>query len=130
MRTSPAVNEWVERSDNFAKEGIKDVEAAFADLDAHLTLRSYIVGYGLSKADIAVYKKINSNIKAKSFHKQGVFRNASRWHNFIEENNPDLKASVMTIRTKAPTAVAGDNFEIGLQGTEKGVVTRFPPEPS
>jgi len=88
------------------------------------------VGHGLTEADTAVYKQINANGKAKSLVKQGLLTNVVRWFTYIEDTNPDLKMSALPIRTKGPTTQVGDNFEIGLQGTEKGVVTRFPPEPS
>ena len=124
------VNEWVGRAQKFGSADMKALETVFAELDAHLTLRSYIIGHSLTEADTAVYKQINSNNKAKSYQKQGLFRNVSRWYSFIEETNPDLKAAALPIRTKGAPDKAGDNFEIGLQGAENGVVTRFPPEPS
>ncbi|KAF2672881.1 glutamyl-tRNA synthetase [Microthyrium microscopicum] len=130
MSADIVVQEWVARSAQFKSGDMKALESSFKELDAHLTLRSYIVGYGLTEADTAVFKEVNGNGKAKSFVKQGLYRNLTRWFTYIEDTNPDLKASALPIRTKGATAVAGDNFEIGLQNTEKGVVTRFPPEPS
>lgn len=124
------VNEWVVRSAKFGDGDMKALDSHFKELDAHLTLRSYIAGYGLTEADISVYKQINANGKAKNLIKQGLLTNAVRWYTFIEDTNPHLKASALPVRTKGTAAQAGDVFEIGLQGTEKGVVTRFPPEPS
>jgi glutamyl-tRNA synthetase len=127
------INEWTERASKFEQQDIKALQSPFAELDAHLTLRSYIVGYKLSDADVAVYKKLRENPKAKTLAKQGLYRNVSRWYKYLEDTNPDLVASASVIARPETFGVAmkeGDNFEIGLQGTEKGVVTRFPPEPS
>jgi len=125
------VKEWITRATAFQSSDIKALAAPFTELDAHLTLRSYIVGYGLSDADIQVFKAIKGNNKATSYVKQGHLRNAFRWYKYIEETNPDLAAASLPARNKGTVVQKeGDNFEIGLENTEKGVVTRFPPEPS
>ena len=127
------IKEWTERATKFEQPDIKALQLPFSELDAHLTLRSYIVGYKLSDADSAVYKKLRENPKGKTLAKQGLYRNVSRWYKYLEDTHPDLVASAAVIARPDTFGVAakeGDNFEIGLQGTEKGVVTRFPPEPS
>jgi glutamyl-tRNA synthetase len=127
------IKEWIERAAKFEQQDIKALQTPFAELDAHLTLRSYIVGYKLTDADATVYKKIRENPKAKTSVKQGLFRNVSRWYKNIEETNPALVAAAAVVArpdTFGVTMKEGDNFEIGLQDTEHGVVTRFPPEPS
>ena len=47
---------------------------------------------------------------------------------------PQVSKAVETLRaeldTKKKDKSKGSNYEIGLLDTEKGVVTRFPPEPS
>jgi glutamyl-tRNA synthetase len=130
MAQQPLVQEWLNRSIKFQAENIKEIEKDLEELDAHLLLRTYIVGYGLTEADTAVFKEITQNRRTKSVAKQGKYRNIQRWYTFIEETNPDLAGSVATIRSKGLSQETHDSYEIGLQDTEKGIVTRFPPEPS
>ncbi|KAF1986529.1 glutamyl-tRNA synthetase [Aulographum hederae CBS 113979] len=134
------IKEWQDRSTKLTSKDLKAIEGPLGELDAHLTLRSYIVGYSLTDADTAVWKAIRENHKAHSFIKQGLLVNATRWFKFIEETNPGL-APALPVRAAKGAATdkkaekgenAGDSgsFDIGLQDTSKGVVTRFPPEPS
>jgi glutamyl-tRNA synthetase len=131
-----AVKEWQDRATKFSTKDRKALDEPFAELDAHLTLRSYIVGYGLSDADTAVWKAIRENHIATSFVKQGLLVNVSRWYKYIEETNPAIGAPVQKT-VKAPkgaeekiTTQDGGSFDIGLQEVTGQVVTRFPPEPS
>lgn len=61
--------------------------------------------------------------------------NLTRWFTFIEDSNPwitdaVLSASAAKLAVKETKEDEGASYDIGLQDTEKGVVTRFPPEPS
>lgn len=114
---------------------LKAIEPHLAELDAHLTLRSYIAGYELSRVDLIVWGTLRSNRVAHSFIKQGLRVNLTRWFMFIEESNPWVNsaatdASVAARAAKETPGDAGGSFDIGLEDTSKGVVTRFPPEPS
>lgn len=114
---------------------LKAIEPHLAELDAHLTLRSYIVGYTLSRADLWTWGALRSNRVATSYIKQGLMVNLSRWFNFVEESNSwiteaVLSASAAKLSVKDTKEDEGGSYDIGLQDTEKGVVTRFPPEPS
>jgi glutamyl-tRNA synthetase len=133
-----AVKEWQDRAAQFSSKDRKALETAFAELDAHLTLRSHIVGYSLSDADTAVWKAIRENHIAQSFVKQGLLMNVSRWFKYIEETNPSLatlptrpaKAAKNPAEEKEKAKEEGGSFDIGLQDVGDHVVTRFPPEPS
>ena len=135
-----AIKEWQDRAAQFSTKDRKALEAAFGELDSHLTLRSYIVGYSLTDADTAVWKAIRENHISHSFVKQGLLVNVSRWFKFIEETNPSLAPSLPVRPAKGAKGPAeeekakeeGGNFDIGLQEVQPGevVVTRFPPEPS
>jgi glutamyl-tRNA synthetase len=130
MASQSLVQEWVGRSKQFESTDIKALANAFSELDAHLTLRTYLVGYALSDADVAVYKAIKANHRAASVLKQGHLRNATRWYTYIGETNPHLASAALPVRAKPTEKTTEESFDIGLQDTEKGVVTRFPPEPS
>ena len=128
------VEEWLQRSKAFYAADFKSVEAALLELDAHLTLRSYVVGYSLTVADLSVWGAVRGNRAALSAIRKGSIINATRWFKFIEETNPWTAKSVTSANAQAQAKKLAQsevpNYDIGLQDTENGVVTRFPPEPS
>jgi len=69
------IDEWKQRAEKFTVKDRKALDAPFAELDAHLTLRSYIVGHSQTDADVAVYQAIRANHLAYSFQKQGLLVN-------------------------------------------------------
>lgn len=107
------------------------IEPVFHDLDRFLTLRTYLSGYALSDADKAVWTTIRSNKVALGLIRRLTFPNVTRWFTHIETTYPELLADA-----KPPGAdeslpkTSGNRYNIKLQDTENGVVTRFPPEPS
>ena len=122
------IMEWKARAEAFKPTNPKQVEGPLGELDAHLTLRSYIVGYSLTDADTEVWTTLKANHAATSaFIKSGRMVNVARWFNFISETA--APAVELPSRTKATTD-EGASYDIGLPDVEKGVVTRFPPEPS
>lgn len=129
------VKEWLGRTANFAPTDFKSIEGPLLELDSHLTLRSYIVGYTLTVADIAVWGAIRGNKIAYAAVKKGSMLNASRWFKFIDETNHWMTSALQAMNAeaqekKAAKSKEGGSFDIALPDTEKGVVTRFPPEPS
>lgn len=103
-------------------------------LDAHLVLRSFIVGYSLSTADIALWGALRGNRVGVAAIKKGSLVNLTRWFRFLEELCPWATAALEAMNAAAKEKKAktsqGANYDIALLNTEKGVVTRFPPEPS
>jgi len=127
--------EWRDRASKMTVPNLKAIEGSLAELDAHLTLRSYIVGFTLSRADLWVWGVLRNNRVAHSYIKQGLRVNLTRWFTFIEESESWIVPAVETASTskksgKVDMTEDGGNYDIGLQDTSKGVVTRFPPEPS
>ena len=122
------VQEWKQRAEAFKPTNPKQVEGPLGELDAHLTLRSYIVGYALTDADTTVWTVLKANrVATSTFIKSGRMVNVARWFNFIAETAQpciDLPAR--------PKGAGGEgaSYDIGLPDVERGVVTRFPPEPS
>ena len=113
----------------------KKVEPALLELDDHLTLRSHIVGYTLSFADLAVWGTIRGNRVAVSAILRGSMTNLARWYKYIEEANTWIASAIESMnaqaKSKAKTeAQKGASYDIALADTDKGVLTRFPPEPS
>ncbi|MCJ1370026.1 hypothetical protein MMC20_001238 [Loxospora ochrophaea] len=129
------IKEWLDRTVSFYPSDFKSIEGPLLELDSHLSLRSYIIGYTLTLADISVWGGIRGNKVAHAAMKKGHMVNVCRWFRFIEETNPWIAAAVQSMNAqaqekKAAKSKEGASYEIALQDTEKGVVTRFPPEPS
>lgn len=113
----------------------KAIEPHLLQLDKHLTLRSYIDGYSTTAADTEIWVALRSNKVANAFLKRGTMVNISRWFTFIEETHPEIQLEIKVQddavkAKKAALSKAGASYNIALQDVEKGVVTRFPPEPS
>lgn len=103
-------------------------------LNAHLTLRSYVVGYSLSVADIAVWAILRGNKVAYANIKRNN-DNVARWFTLIEATNPWIAPAILEMNAiaqhkRAIASAEGGSYDIGLGYVEGGVVTRFPPEPS
>lgn len=125
-------------------KNFKELTGDLEFLDSYLNFRSFMVGYSLSLADVAVWGVLRANALMGSVLKNGVYSNISRWYNFIgtddvyEKSVESMTKSVNEIRKSAKAAASGGkkeghkaNFEINLPDAEMGkVVTRFPPEPS
>lgn len=133
--TDQQVKEWLNRTAKFVSTDFKSVEGPLLELDSHLTLRSYIVGYSLTMADLSVWGAIRGNKIAHAAIKKGSILNVSRWFKFIDETNPWITTAVQSSNAqaqekKSAKSKEGASYDIALPDTEKGVVTRFPPEPS
>lgn len=132
------IAEWQKRAQDLQPLNLKAVEPHLAELDAHLTLRTHIVGYGLTDADTTVWSTLRGNRVAHAYIKQNLMPSLCRWFRYIEEAYPQ---SVVVVsggagkdKKEGKDAKKNDdaNYDIGLQdvGDGTGIVTRFPPEPS
>lgn len=134
-KNEDSIYEWIDRVGGFAPTDFKSVEGPLLELDSHLTLRSYVVGYTVTPADLAVWGAIRGNKVAYAAIKKGAMLNVTRWFKFVEESNPWISPAVQSLNAhaqerKVAKSKEGANYDIALPDTEKGVVTRFPPEPS
>jgi len=131
------IAEWQSRAEALQPLNLKQIEPQLAELDAHLTLRSHIVGYTLTDADTTVWSTLRGNRVAHAYVKQNLMPNLCRWFRYIEEAYPQ-SVVVVSGGGKGKEAKEGKekgddaNYDIGLQdvGDGTGIVTRFPPEPS
>jgi glutamyl-tRNA synthetase len=121
------------RRADFAASDYKLLEKYVNEFDAYLTLRSYIVGYSMTLADVIMWAGFYGNKAAISLRKKSV--NVSRWFDFVEAESPWISSTVASFEKflrsrKAAASAAGASYNIGLKNTENGIITRFPPEPS
>ncbi|KAI9676353.1 MAG: hypothetical protein M1817_000510 [Caeruleum heppii] len=128
-------DEHLVRASRLVSPDLKAVETHLAELNAHLTLRSHIVGYALTIADIVVWGVLRGNRSAYGYIKKGHLVNVNRWFTYIDETNPWLSKTydmlnVQQKERKAAKSKEGASYDIALPDTDQGVVTRFPPEPS
>ncbi|KAI1660644.1 glutamyl-tRNA synthetase [Daldinia decipiens] len=113
----------------------KSIEPHLIRLEKHLTLRTYLAGYALSDLDTKIWLAIKSNRVAVSFVRKGTYANLHRWFAYIEQAHPEIQAEVKAADSARKAKVqaasrAGASYNLALQDTDKGVVTRFLPEPS
>ncbi|KAF2646593.1 glutamyl-tRNA synthetase [Massarina eburnea CBS 473.64] len=132
------IKEWQTRAEALKPLNLKQIEPQLAELDAHLTLRSHIVGWTVTDADTTVWQTLRGNRVAHAYIKQSLMPNLCRWFRYIEDAYPQQAALPDRTKEKGKDVAKekqkddGANYDIGLQdvGDGTGIVTRFPPEPS
>ncbi|CAG8651553.1 10920_t:CDS:2, partial [Acaulospora morrowiae] len=129
------IDQWIDFAlDKLGSSDFKVIEAALEEIDHHLTLRTFLVGYKLTLADIFVWGTLKNspifNRQLKTGKDVGVY--LTRWYNYIGSLSfiqEGLKWVTKSIDTSKPRKDQ-PNMNIGLIDAEIGkVVTRFPPEP-
>ncbi|KAI9933287.1 hypothetical protein ASPWEDRAFT_53076 [Aspergillus wentii DTO 134E9] len=128
-------NQWLSQLESFTVLDFKALDPQLQSLDTHLLLRSFVVGYSLSTADIALWGAIRGNRVGVAAIKKASLVNLTRWFRFLEELCPWTTSALESLNAaakekKAAKAKEGASYDIALLNTDKGVVTRFPPEPS
>lgn len=113
----------------------RSIESPLRDLDKHLTLRSYLEGYSLTDLETKIWQTLRANKVAIGFIRRNGLPNLTRWFTFVENTHPEIqdvvKAADAAAKAKVQAASKGGaSYNLALQDTEKGVVTRFLPEPS
>ena len=128
------VDELVAISESLGGD-FKSIEPHLIRLEKHLTLRTYLSRYTLSEFDHPIWVAIKSNRVAVSFVRKGSYANLTRWFTFIEQTHPEIQTEVKAADSARKAKIqaasrAGASYNLALQDTDKGVVTRFLPEPS
>ncbi|CAI7586638.1 unnamed protein product [Penicillium viridicatum] len=134
-KDAKAESEWISQLDSCDTLDFKALDPILQRLDTHLLLRSFLTGYSLSTPDIALWGALRGNRVAVATLKRGTLVNLTRWYKFLEEVCPWATSAVESLNAasrekKLAKSKEGASYDIALKNTEKGVVTRFPPEPS
>ncbi|QPG75786.1 glutamate--tRNA ligase [Brettanomyces nanus] len=135
--------EWIKFAyEKLTVKNFKELSKDLEKLDAHLNFRSFIIGYKITTADIAVWGCLRANPVMGSVIRNSVYINVSRWYHFLEADKrfgdmaTVLSKAMNELKKEAKQKQGGKkihkaNFDIDLPGAKDGeVVTRFPPEPS
>lgn len=153
---SAQIDEWLEYAPIFSSGS--QFESACMYVDSYLALRTFLVGYSLSIADIAIWSGLAGiGQRWESLKKSRKYQNLVRWFNSITENYSFLNEVTGTYVGKRglgkspsinPTQTFKANekpvvncelnsrekappFEVDLPGAKVGeVCLRFAPEPS
>jgi len=113
----------------------RSIEPHLSALDKHLTVRTFIDGYSFGELDQKIWLALGINAPAAASVRKGRLVNLKRWFLYIEQSHPEIQSEIKAKKdAKAAKTVAaskaGGNYNLALQDVEKGVVTRFLPEPS
>ncbi|KAI4873323.1 hypothetical protein NFI96_029076, partial [Prochilodus magdalenae] len=139
MMEQTEVDHWLEFSAR-RLNGKPDLASALGELNAALALRTFLVGHGLTLADLCVWAALKGSGEWQAAHaKSGSFPHVCRWFSFLSSQVPFSEvgskwASKLTASQTAPVEKEKKQ-DVGkfveLPGAEMGkVVVRFPPEAS
>ncbi|GLC51783.1 hypothetical protein PLESTB_000547800 [Pleodorina starrii] len=107
--TSCQVDHWLETATGIVSGAT--LEAQCVALNDYLTLRTFLVGYGLTLADLAVWGQLQGSPLWKKIRTGGKVPHLARWFSFCAEV-PQVKAAVEELESLgkkggAPGAAAG-----------------------
>ncbi|XP_057862359.2 glutamate--tRNA ligase, cytoplasmic isoform X1 [Cryptomeria japonica] len=147
------IDEWLEYAPIFSSGA--DFEKACTYVDNYLSLRTFLVGYNLSVADIAIWSGLaGAGQRWEGIRKSKKYQNLVRWFNSILSEYPILsevvdkyvgrrgigKPKPVNLKESELNGIKNESnekakeegsFDIDLPDAEMGkVCTRFPPEPS
>ncbi|KAF9438245.1 hypothetical protein BGZ76_009076 [Entomortierella beljakovae] len=131
------IDDFIDKSQDIVNTSdFKTLDVIFQQLNHHLTLRSFFVGYKISVADIAIWGALKANAIFARQLKTGKDLGSylARWFNHISSQACVGTALAGIAKANETTKVVKadqGSFDINLVNAEMGkVVTRFPPEPS
>lgn len=141
VKVPEAAAEWVEFVyKQLSVKDFKTLTPALEKLESHLNFRSFVVGYSVSIADIAVWGVLRANPVMGSVVRSGTFINISRYYKYFEAHpcfGPAVERMIKNVNELRKQEKMGQkkeskaSYDIDLIDAVDGqVVTRFPPEPS
>ncbi|EGC35109.1 hypothetical protein DICPUDRAFT_98001 [Dictyostelium purpureum] len=145
--SSSKIDEFIDKFVHLKSEKITEF---LKEMNEFLTLRSFLIGYNVTLADIVLYSRIKmvKEIQDEITAKGKTLPHLNRWLSHLNSLQAFVEAEQLYSGKKPTAAAGGDkkekaapqkgamgwvgNFEaLNLPGLVDGkVVTRFPPEPS
>ncbi|XP_034163959.2 bifunctional glutamate/proline--tRNA ligase [Pangasianodon hypophthalmus] len=139
MLEQTEVDHWLEFSAR-RLSGQPDLAQALTELDAALSLRTFLVGHTVTLADLCVWAALKGSGEWQAVQaKPGSFPHVCRWFSFLSSQVPfsevGTKWASKLAGSQATPVVKEKKQDVGkfveLPGAEMGkVVVRFPPEAS
>ncbi|KAF5892564.1 bifunctional glutamate/proline--tRNA ligase isoform X2 [Clarias magur] len=139
MLEQTEVDHWLEFSAR-KLSGQSDLTPALTELNAALSLRTFLVGHTLTLADLCVWAALKGSGEWQSLEaKPGTFSHVCRWFSFLSSQVPFSEVGTKwasKLSGNQPASVAKEKKQdvgkfVELPGAEMGkVVVRFPPEAS
>uniref|UniRef100_A0A8B9JEC3 Bifunctional glutamate/proline--tRNA ligase n=1 Tax=Astyanax mexicanus TaxID=7994 RepID=A0A8B9JEC3_ASTMX len=138
MMEQTEVDHWLEFSAR-RLSGQTSLAPAFGELDAALALRTFLVGHGLTLADLCVWAALKGSGEWQAAQaKPGAFPHVSRWYSFLSSQVPFSEVGSKWASKVTASQTSGEKEKskdvgkfVELPGAEMGkVVVRFPPEAS
>ncbi|EQC32783.1 hypothetical protein SDRG_09754 [Saprolegnia diclina VS20] len=134
------IDAWVDYALGHIRSATVNTTAAF--LDAVLAERTFLIGFGLTLADIAIYTALTQVHYAPT----ATLAHLTRWFTYLGSQSVFASAKATLSAIKPARAITGKPPKESLPESQKGkttgncpplegaivgqVVTRFPPEPS
>ncbi|KAK9829157.1 hypothetical protein WJX72_004236 [[Myrmecia] bisecta] len=136
------IDEWLDFANSLVSGG--GLEGACAVANHYLSLRTYLVGYALSVADIACWGQLQGLLQWDKLKRSGSHPHLARWTELVggvpelaevlEQHAPKRRRTAGEVNKDAASGRGGGDtgsYNIDLPDAVEGkVVTRFPPEPS
>lgn len=131
---SNAVDAYLVQSEALATAPFQAAMQCADDLDQHLALRTYLVGFRVTAADAAIWGAIRSSSPLLGIIKKHAHAHLARWYAHVDALLAFSSAVTMMAEAKSnmfKNKKTAAGFDLFLQGAKEGqVVTRFPPEAS
>ena len=140
------VEEWLDTACRDIVTGA-GLSAVCAQLNCFMAKRTYLVGHGITLADLVVFGQLCTAPQFASILKTGALPHLARWYALVNscpavsgviaeyglgfKRGQNAGSAVGGAAQSKKKGDVGGSFDINLKDAEMGkVVTRFPPEPS